>query len=305
MNIELLTKTFHPQVFSGKVYGVTGGAHGIGEAVVRGLCALGGSVVIIDLDGQNLRRVGEAIGDSAIGVQGDVTDPAVIDRALKAAQDRWGRLDGWVNNAMLNPNDHPDGQSEGKFLKTFEINLLAAWRIIHQIAPIIDRHGEGGSIVNISTIMADMTVEGNCAYTTTKAGLEGLTRSKAVDLAPKRIRVNSVSPGMIRSYCGANHLAGVDRKDWPQHEQYFAEMVEEMSLNYQPWIDPGLPVHLAGGVLFLLSPASTFITGTDLAIDGGCSVQFLTIDQPRRLTAGRKVAELRQKIKDSAPGKPS
>lgn len=302
MNIDLLTQTFHPRVFSGKVFGVTGGAHGIGEAIVRGLCALGGSVVIIDLDGRNLRRVCESIGDSVAGVHGDVTELSVIDQALKVAQDRWGRLDGWVNNAMINPLDDPDGQSEGKFIKSFEVNLLAAWRIIHRIAPIIERHGQGGSIVNISTIMADMTAEGYSAYTTTKAGLEGLTRAKAIDLAPKRIRVNSASPGMIKSMSGMNHLAGTDREKWPEREQYIAAITDEEALNYQPWIDPGLPVHLAGGVLFLLSPVSAFITGADLAIDGGGSVQFLPLDQPRRLAAGLKVAELRKKIQGLSPG---
>jgi glucose 1-dehydrogenase len=175
--------------------------------------------------------------------------------------------------------------------------------MIRRIVPLLERQADGSrAIVNISSIMADLSCPGNAAYTSTKAGLEGLTRALAVELAPRRIRVNSVSPGLIRTFSGINERAGTDPATWPEQDRAFAEYCRDMSDNLQPWPSAGLPEQLAAAVIFLLSPAATFITGADLPVDGAASAVMPLLTDARRLRAGQRLVALQDKLGDKRPG---
>lgn len=303
MDINLILKSFHPQLFAGKVYGVTGAGHGIGEATARGICALGGRVIALDIDQRNLRRVRDDIGPAGIEVVvGDVTDPATLDDALRRIEALGGRLDGWVNNAMINPIQSLADQPEEKFVRAFEVNMLAAWRICKAVVPLIEKHSEGGSIVNVSSIMATLTAAGNAAYCATKAGLEGLTRALAIELAPRRIRVNTIAPGMVLTRSGLNHLTGVDPARWTRADQLRNQYLMEVSDQFQPWPSPGMPQHLAGGILFLLSPASEYMTGGLLPMNGGAGAWLVPISEQRGVDAGPRIKPVLDELREISRG---
>src|SRR5262249_33728351 len=132
----------------------------------------------------------------------------------------------------------------------------------------------GGAIVNMSSIHAHETTPGSAAYVCTKAGLEGLTRAMAVELAPKRVRVNAVVPGVILSYAGteARDDSGLAKKE----EESLRRIEEVEGLCHQPWPVNGTPGDVANLIAFLLSEASSFISGTCIAIDGGLSADVRT-----------------------------
>jgi NAD(P)-dependent dehydrogenase (short-subunit alcohol dehydrogenase family) len=243
--------------FRGKVAIVTGGTHGIGLAIALELLREGASVVVSGLpaDEAEGRAAFARAGFSPHIVTGDLLDDAHGREIAAQAVAQHGRIDCLVNNAFSFLARGVDA-TPADFARSFGVGPVAFARLIQAVAEPMKRQG-GGAIVNVSSISAWIAQPNRWTYNMAKGAVTQLTRCAALDLAPHRIRVNSVSPGWIWTR-EVDKAAGGDRARYdPIWGEY--HMLGRM----------GHPVEIAGPVLFLLSDDASFITGTDLPVDGG------------------------------------
>jgi 3alpha(or 20beta)-hydroxysteroid dehydrogenase len=235
----------------GKVILISGGARGQGAAEARLCVAEGARVVIGDVLGTEGRRLASELGSAAIFIRQDVTVERDWEVAVAAAR-KLGGLNGFINNAGIY---HPSSLLEtdiGLFERHFRVNQLGCFLGMKSVVPLIEQSG-GGSIVNISSAAGLRGSPGAFAYSATKWALRGMTKAAAVDLAPRKIRVNSVHPGPIDT-----EMIGINTPEW------IRERVERL-----PMKRIGTAEEVASLVLFLLSDESGYITGAEIAIDGG------------------------------------
>jgi 3alpha(or 20beta)-hydroxysteroid dehydrogenase len=240
--------------FDGKVVLISGGARGQGAAEARMLVAEGAKVVIGDLLEDAGRRLAAELGNAAVFVRHDVTDEAEWARAVAAAE-RLGGLNGMVNNAGIYIPRTLMQTDAALFERHTRINQLGCFLGMKAVVGAMERSG-GGSIVNISSVAGLRGSPGAFAYSATKWALRGMTKAGAIDLAPRRIRVNSVHPGPIDT-----------------------EMIkirgEEANLaraQQVPMKRMGTAEEVARLVLWLLSDESGYVTGAEISIDGGVSL---------------------------------
>jgi NAD(P)-dependent dehydrogenase (short-subunit alcohol dehydrogenase family) len=204
-------------------------------------------------------------GTAPIGVEPiacDITDPAAVARAFRHIESGAGRLDILVNAAGLSlpcVGDEPAAEIE-RFRKTVELDLTAAYACVLEARPLLRKAG-GGAIINVTSINSSRGFPGNPGYVASKAGLAGLTRALAVDLAADRIRVNSIGPGYV-----ATAMTEGSFREPALHEQRRRHAI------LGRW---GTPDDMVGAVVFLASDASAFITGQELFVDGGWTVNGL------------------------------
>ena len=243
---------------SGKVVIVTGVAPGgIGEGYARAISQAGASVVAADINDAGAKQVAEAIaadGGEAIAVGVDIADQASCDALAATAADRYGRLDGLVNNAALFGGMKYESLVTGDFdyyLRVVDVNMHGALRCARACFGAMSKSG-GGSIVNQSSTAAWMA---GGVYGLTKLGINGLTRELAMELGGMNIRVNAIAPGPTES----NALR-------EQPPEIVDGIVATQALKRR-----GTPLDLAGTCVFLLSDASDWLTGQVLAVDGGHS----------------------------------
>lgn len=233
--------------FDGKVALVSGGARGMGESHVRGFVAEGARVVIGDVLDHEGETLAKELGDATVFVHLDVTDPESWDAAVAKAEEAFGPVTVLVNNAGIVLFGPVDQISVEDFDKTLAVNLRGVFLGTRAVAPGMKAAG-GGAIVNISSTAGLMGYAGIAPYVASKWGVRGLTKASALDLGPT-IRVNSIHPGPIATPM----TAGLD-----------ASMVATQRI---PRF--GRPDEVTAAVLFLAGDDSSFMTGSELAVDGG------------------------------------
>jgi 3alpha(or 20beta)-hydroxysteroid dehydrogenase len=239
---------------AGKIVLISGGARGQGAAEARLVVAEGGKVVIGDVLEAEGRRLAEELGPAAAFIRQDVTAEADWAAAVDAAQSLGG-LHGLVNNAGIYVPNTLLETDTALFERHMRINQLGCFLGMKAVVGAMERAG-GGSIVNISSVAGLRGSPGAIAYSATKWALRGMTKAAAVDLAPRRIRVNSVHPGPIDT-----EMLKVRTPE--QNAERLARV---------PMARMGTAEEVAKLVLFLLSDESEYITGAEVAIDGGASV---------------------------------
>jgi len=243
--------------FAGKVAIVTGGTNGIGHAVALELLREGCAVVAsgLPVDADEGRRAFAAAGFDPEIVAGDLAEEEFCRRLVQRTLDRHHRVDFLVNNAFSFIAKALDA-TRADWHRSFDVGPFAFALLTQFVAEPMKRQG-GGAIVNMSSISERIAQPNRWTYNAAKGAVAQLTRCAALDLAPFGIRVNSVSPGWIWTR-ETDKAAGGDRKTYDPIWGEF-HMLRRM----------GHPIEIAGPVLFLLSEDASFITGTDLPVDGG------------------------------------
>ncbi|TZG32160.1 glucose 1-dehydrogenase [Agrobacterium sp. B1(2019)] len=237
---------------TGRLAIITGGARGQGEAEARLFASKGAAVIIADVLAEEGRALAEALqkeGREARFIYLDVTDPTSWAGVVALATEWKGRIDILVNNAGIINRTIVESTSLEAWERVLKVNLTGAFLGIQAVMELMGKAG-GGSIVNISS-NSGYSGHYDPAYTASKWGLRGLTRSAAMELTTKGIRVNAVCPGLVVTGLNANspHLKPM--------------------IDMTPMKRSGKPEEIAELVLFLASDASSFITGEDFVIDGG------------------------------------
>lgn len=240
-----------------KVAIVTGGATLIGAAVAQAFYDRGAAVVIADIDEDGGARVAAKLGARALFIRTDLSDDAQIASCTQKAVSQFGGIDYLVNLACSYVDDGIEA-SRDDWHQSYDVNVVGAVMMMKACRPHMIKRG-GGAIVNFSSISAKVAQTGRWLYPVTKAAITQLTRNMAMDLAQDRIRVNSVSPGWTWSRI-MDELTGGDR-----------EKTDRVAAPFHLLGRVGNPSEVAEGVVFLCSTNASFITGTDLAIDGGYS----------------------------------
>ena len=243
---------------AGDVAVVTGAGRGIGEGIAQVLAGAGARVVCAARRRDEIEAVAQAIRDAggeAIAVATDVTDDAALEHLADAAHAAFGRLDIWVNNAGGSPIQAPLMQlSRAEWDATFMLNLTAVWRATQVAAA---RMADGGRVLNISSRAAEFVVPGSGHYCAAKAGLNMLTQVFARELGP-RIRVNAIMPGMVPTEIAMTAMK-LGPEDLPRLRKALRLPMDRL----------GTPQDLGAAALFLVSPASSWITGEVLSVSGG------------------------------------
>ncbi len=244
----------------GKVALITGAARGQGAAEARLFVAEGAKVVLGDVLEDQVMALAEELrgrGGEALAIRLDVTNEADWTAAVESAEKHFGALHILVNNAGILRLGGIEDTSLEDWDKVLSVNLTGTWLGMKISVPAIRRAGSG-SIVNISSIYGLIGSGASAAYHATKGAVRLLTKTAAVQYAREEIRVNSVHPGII---------------DTPMVEEVFSDEVKAGIGMMTPMGRVGQPEEIAQGVLFLASDAASFITGTELVIDGGYTAQ--------------------------------
>ena len=244
--------------FAGKIVLVTGGGVGIGRATCEAFARAGATVVTIEKDAARAAAVRAALGDGHVVVEGDVTVQVDVDSLASTIAGRFGGLDVLVNNVgdflmiVKRFEDHTDEDIE----RLYATNLRQVFSVTRAMIPLIRRRGPGGSIISVSSIEGFRGIPFNSVYSAFKTGITGFTRSLALDLAPEGIRVNLIAP---------------ETTDTPQVpiSQFVKPEYRDSIRQWIPLGRFGTAQDMAGGILFLASPLSSWMTGAALNVDGG------------------------------------
>lgn len=244
---------------TGRAAIVTGGNGGIGLGMARGLASAGAHVLIAGRDAEKNRAAVAELGGEAAAFRADLTQPDAARAMVDDALARWGRLDVLVNNAGTNIRKRPEDLSLEEWGTVLNINLTAAF-LCSRAAFEPMRRARAGKIVNIGSMMSIFGAPFTPAYAASKGGIVQLTKATATAWAEHGIQVNAVLPGWIDTA-----LTRRGRREVPGlHERVLARTPAGR------W---GIPDDLAGVAVFLAAPASDFVTGAALPVDGGFSVQ--------------------------------
>jgi NAD(P)-dependent dehydrogenase (short-subunit alcohol dehydrogenase family) len=242
---------------------VTGGARGIGAAVVEKALAEGARVSFVDLDVAAGRAFADGLGaaERVCFEPADVRSANEIAAAHAAATARLGPVTGLVNNAGRNSYADPVAMTEAQWDDVFGVDLKSAWLMARAVLPGMIAAGRG-AIVNVASIHAEMTYPGFFPYAAAKSGLVGLTRSLALEVGKHGIRVNAVSPGYTET--------ALVREFFDMNPPELREKVLEV----HPMGRMARPAEIANCIAFLLSDEASFVTGANWRADGGLGARF-------------------------------
>src|SRR5690349_14292954 len=243
---------------TGKIAVVTGASKGIGASIAEHLAAEGASVVVNYASSKSgadavVKRITDK-GGKAIAVQADVSKPQEIEKLFEETKTAYGKLDILVNNAGIYEFLPLESVTPQHFHKQFDLNVLGLLLTSQEAAKLFD--GKGGSIINISSIVGPMPVETASVYSATKAAVDAITISLSKELGPRKIRVNSLNPGMVETE--GLHAAGIAASD-------FRKTVEAQT----PLGRIGQPDDIARVAVFYASDDAGWITGQTLVLAGG------------------------------------
>ncbi len=250
-------------ILQGKVALVTGGGRGIGKAIARRFATAGATVVIASRKMENL----EATAAEFTGLPGR-TIPLTchvgrndqLESLVYETEKQAGPVDILVNNSATNLGQGPSlDVTDDQLLKTIEINVLSAVRLIRLTVPKMIARGTGGSVINIASIAGLRPQNGGLVYSFTKAGLIMMTRVWAVEFGKHGVRVNAIAPGLIQT----------DFAEYFWKNDEYRKQLEAT----QPIPRIGIPEEIAGMALYLASPDSSFVTGQVMVVDGGATAR--------------------------------
>jgi glucose 1-dehydrogenase len=243
---------------SGKGAIVTGASRGIGRATAIALAEAGADVAINFFQATaEAEAVAEAVRDAgrrALLMQGDVADQAAVERMIQQTVEAFGRLDIAVSNAVYSDREPFHTADMAGFRRTIDVTMWGAFYLLRAAAAQMIKQGGGGSIVMISSPHAFIPVPNAMPYNMAKAATDHMARTAATELLDHRIRVNIVHPGWV---------------DTPGERKFVSEDELIQRAAKLPWGRLGTPEEIGRGVVFLCDPASEYMTGSALLIDGG------------------------------------
>ena len=255
-----------PNMLCGRVALISGGAQGIGQAIADRFQREGAHVFILDCDEDRGKKTTDELtaANPSLPVQYlrvDVREQQQIRQAIASVNKSQGRIDLLVNNAGIELDRSLERLTQEDWDLVLDVNLRGAFLLTQAAVPLFP--DSGGAIVNISSIHATQAFPDSIPYACSKAGMVALTRNLALELAPRRIRVNCISPGYI------------DTRLW---EQYLGNCADPSALAARtaalhPIGRRGVPADIGEAALFLASDAAAFITGVDLIVDGGLTIR--------------------------------
>lgn len=237
----------------GKRVIISGASSGIGLETARMLVRGGAEVGLVARTAEPLAAVAEELGDAAWARAGDVADPDSVRGLAEEAANRWGAVDGLVNNAGVAPMATLDATETDVWDETFAVNVRGPFLLCRELGEML-RQGVGSAVVNVSSTLAVKAIPGMAAYNSSKAALNQLTRSLALEWAPE-VRVNAVMSAVVDTPIHA--LRGMT-----------SEQVKEMG-GLHPLGRVGRPADVAAMIIFLLSDAAAWMTGAIIPVDGG------------------------------------
>jgi NAD(P)-dependent dehydrogenase (short-subunit alcohol dehydrogenase family) len=252
-----------PVDFDGRAVVVTGGTRGIGRVIAETFLAAGADVLVCARTEPDLRPAGG--GREAVFAAADVRDAEQAKSVVAAAVDNFGRLDVLVNNAGGAPGAAAASVSPRFVERVVALNLLAPFYVAQPANAVMQQQDDGGTIINIGSVSAHQAAPLSAAYSAAKAGLLQLTRSLALEWAP-RVRVNHLTVGLILTESAAEHY-GADGG---------ASVAAAIPMGRM-----AVPADVASACLFLASPLAAYVTGADLAVHGGGEI-------PARFLAARE-----------------
>jgi glucose 1-dehydrogenase len=243
----------------GKVAIVTGGNSGIGKAVVLGLADAGANIVIDYVANEqateDLEKQVAALGDQAIGVEADVSKVEDLERLIAETVKAFGRLDIMVNNAGIETRSSVLDTTEAQYEKVMAINLKSAFFGTQLAAKQMIAQGDGGRIINITSVHEDWPMPGNTPYCLSKGGVRMLTRTSGVELAPHNILVVGVGPGAVATPINLSTMNDPEKMKTLDTAIPLGRMAQ--------------PNEIGAVVAFLAGPGATYMTATTVFADGG------------------------------------
>ena len=241
---------------SNKIVLVTGGTSGIGLEAAKLFREEGATVIIVGQNPDRLQSVAGQLGDSVTVLRGDVSKPAAVESIIKQISEKFGRIDVLFANAGMGLASPLEAVTEDQIDRQFDVNFKGVFFAIQKAAPLL---AKGGSIIVTTSFLNEVGVPGLSILSATKAAVRSLVRSLGAEFAPRGIRVNAVSPGLIST--PFHGKLGLSEKQLDEAASAIGNRV--------PLHRFGEAAEIAKAALFLASDDSSFMTGSELVVDGG------------------------------------